>query len=129
MISADSAPPFWLRHAARALVLCTLVACGGKVYVEDGGLDGSVWVEDAATMCTDFDGGGVFDLDAYTCSFSASWSCNAVNYGLQCTCPAATCNCITAGVSTVISVSHMCAGCSKSYGDVALLCGAPFNNN
>lgn len=127
----------------RLVFLCAvvLVACGGKI--DTGGDGGSGGVDSGGAdsakdsqagpdvisppaQCTPIVGNTTVASDG-SCTTTAQWSCGAMQYSVQCSCPGDACSCTqqsgsSGGGKMVSKVPNMCPGCS---GDVAAICGFP----
>ena len=114
-----------------------LVACGGKVDGDDGGTGGvdsggpkndAQPVADVGgqpSTCTPITGGGTASSDG-SCTSTASWSCGATKYSVECSCPANQCTCTqqtgSTGTGTFVTPQSLCPGCSSN---LPALCGFP----
>ena len=129
----------------RVWLFCVaLTACGGIIDTGDGGSggvdggpggsDGGIVKKDAnvndvsvtpscspiqtATML--YDGG---------CQSSASWTCGATKYSVQCNCPSAQCTCSQEsngmGSGTVLQEPSFCPTCNGA--EMPKICGFPTN--
>jgi hypothetical protein len=120
--------------------LClSIVACGGKIDSGDGGVgpDGSPPpTKDAQpspdvisppAQCTPITGGSTVASDG-SCTATASWSCGATQYTIDCSCPSDQCTCTqqsgSTGSGTIIKPPSLCPGCSSN---LPALCGFPTN--
>jgi hypothetical protein len=128
------------------------VACGGQILGGDAGTSGADG-GDASThpppgldaspppptadampppppLCSPMTGGGTTSTNG-DCTVNESWSCGAVQYQVDCSCPAKQCTCSqttsNGGSGTMVPYSNGCPSCVYSGQQLAQLCGFPSN--
>ena len=122
-----------------------LVACGGIIDTGDGGSggvdggpngsdsgivkkDGSLVDVGVTPNCTPIQSETTGDSNG-NCQSSASWSCGATKYSVQCNCPSTQCTCSQEsngmGTGTILKEASFCPACNAA--EMPKLCGFPTN--